>query len=148
MGPGGPLIALLIGGLLGGMAGGTAGGVYTCSVEGDHYVIKYLPEYIAPGQVSAPGYNHHLHPNHHIHQTYLQYAKNPSYSYYPYRQVFFKIYLLNVKWYYGLYLDNQFKQHPSSKIFYIRWKQFDDQSIIRSFSNKLHTMTTNGIDFY
>ena len=44
MGPGGPLIALLIGGLLGGMAGGTAGGVYTCSVEGDHYVIKYLPE--------------------------------------------------------------------------------------------------------
>ena len=64
MGPAAPLIALLTGALLGGVAGGTAGGVYTCKVEGDHYVIQYQP----PGHDHEPyyqpvaGYNHHVHP--------------------------------------------------------------------------------------
>ena len=84
MGPGGPLIALLAGALFGGLAGGTAGGVYTCTVEGDHYVIKYLPEYKyphhpPPGPVVpvAPGYNHHVHP------TSYHYQQHPAYTYYP-----------------------------------------------------------------
>ena len=48
MGPAGPLISLIAGALFGSVLGGTAGGVYTCTVEGDHYVIKYLPEYHHP----------------------------------------------------------------------------------------------------
>ena len=64
MGPGGPLIALLVGGLLGGVAGGTAGGVYTCHVEGDHYVVQYTPGH-------APFHYSHSH--------------HPAYTYYPYR---------------------------------------------------------------
>ena len=68
MGPAAPLIALLTGALLGGVAGGTAGGVYTCKVEGDHYVIEYQPAHKAPSYNHEPlyqpvaGYNHHVHP--------------------------------------------------------------------------------------
>ena len=89
MGPGGPLIALIAGALLGGVAGGTAGGVYTCAVEGDHYVIRYIPDYhTPPSPYISPltvGYNHHLHPSS-LHSHY-NYAQQPSYSYYPYRWV-------------------------------------------------------------
>ena len=89
MGPGGPLIALIAGALLGGVAGGTAGGVYTCAVEGDHYVIRYVPGYhTPPSQHISPltvGYNHRLHPSP-LHSHY-NYAQQPSYSYYPYRWV-------------------------------------------------------------
>ena len=60
MGPAAPLIALLTGALLGGVAGGTAGGVYTCKVEGDHYVIQYQPPDHPYQPVAA--YNHHVHP--------------------------------------------------------------------------------------
>ena len=67
MGPAAPLIALLTGALLGGVAGGTAGGVYTCKVEGDHYVIQ-LKEPHQP----LVGYNHHVHP--------LPYKETFSYS--------------------------------------------------------------------
>ena len=76
MGPAGPLIALLAGALLGGVAGGTAGGVYTCAVEGDHYVIRYVPDHISPLTV---GYNHHHHPSP-LHS--YNYAQYPVYSYY------------------------------------------------------------------
>ena len=87
LGPGGPLIALIAGALLGGVAGGTAGGVYTCAVEGDHYVIRYVPDYhVPPSPHISPltvGYNHHVHPS--ALHSYHHYAQQPSYSYYPYR---------------------------------------------------------------
>ena len=62
MGPAAPLIALLTGALLGGVAGGTAGGVYTCKVEGDHYVIQYQAPAKDPYYQPVAGYNHHVHP--------------------------------------------------------------------------------------
>ena len=89
LGPGGPLIALIAGALLGGVAGGTAGGVYTCAVEGDHYVIRYVPDHHGPPSPPISpltvGYNHHIHPSA-LHSHY-NYAQQPSYSYYPYRWV-------------------------------------------------------------
>ena len=89
LGPGGPLIALIAGALLGGVAGGTAGGVYTCAVEGDHYVIRYVPDYHPPPSPHISpltvGYNHHVHPS--ALHSYHHYAQQPSYSYYPYRWV-------------------------------------------------------------
>ena len=82
MGPAGPLIAMVAGALLGGFAGGTAGGVYTCTVEDDHYVIKYTPEYPPSPEYYLPpspqAYNHHLHP-----LPYNQYHQSPLYL--PYR---------------------------------------------------------------
>ena len=85
MGPAGPLIAMVAGALLGGFAGGTAGGVYTCSVEGDHYVIKYQPEIPAPEYYLQQGYNHHHHP-----LPYSPYYTQPLLNYppaYRYQQV-------------------------------------------------------------